>query len=223
MGAVFPLNAANWPWVGFIRSFFPALARNPLNFAVGTGFLIHPQVCLTAGHVIYDVVNYGGFVTSVDVTFPGPKTFTAREFRTTDQWINIDSRTNNPLSAFDIAALFFDPPGLTTVPVVAWGDGTNLSGVQITVVGFTGENYPAVPFYGASSFTTPSPYDATRIAYPIVTRGGMSGGPVYTLDAATNPTVRGVHTSLLVDGSGNGLRFNQNIINLINMWLGRGS
>jgi V8-like Glu-specific endopeptidase len=223
MGPVYPLTAANWPWVGFVRSFFPALARRPLNFAVGSGFLIHPQVFLTAGHVIYDTVHYGGMVNRVDVTFPGPQTFTARDFKTTDQWIETDSATNNPLSAFDIAALFFDPPGLTKIPVVAWADGTNLSGVEVTVVGFTGEHYPSVPFYGGSSFTTPSPYDASRISYPIATRGGMSGGPVYTLSASALPTVRGVHTSILVDGSGNGLRFNQNIVNLINFWLGRGS
>lgn len=161
-----------------------------------------------------------GAALSVDVTFAGQSPIRGATYRVTDQWMNQDAANNNPISAFDIAAIFFDQP-VAGRPSVPYDSGVNLAGAEITVVGFTGEHYPSVPFFGGSAFPIPSPYDAFRISYPLETLGGMSGGPVYTVDSANRATVRGVHTSLLVDGNGNALRFTDNILDLINFWLGR--
>ena len=57
MADVFRESPANWPWVGFVRSFFPNLANSQLPFAVGTAFLIDPSVALTAAHVVYDTFS----------------------------------------------------------------------------------------------------------------------------------------------------------------------
>ncbi len=221
MADVFRESPANWPWVGFVRSFFPNLANSQLPFAVGTAFLINPSVALTAAHVVYDTFSgYGGLAKSVDVTFPGQRTIGAAEFIPTDQWVSQDSASNNPLSRVDIAAIFFNPP-LTAVPFVDFGSGVGLT-QEVTVVGYTGDNYPQVPFFGGTSFPTTSPDDAFRIAYPLATLGGMSGGPVYSMDASNRATVRGVHTSLLDNGMGDGLRFTDGILDLINRtWLRR--
>src|SRR5208337_3136795 len=205
--------------VGFARSFFPNLAGRSLPFAVGSAFLINPAVALTASHVVYDTVNYGGQALQVDLTFPGQPTIRAAEFIPTNEWINQDSANNYAFSAFDIAAIFFNPP-LSGVPFVGFDSGVNLPG-EITVVGFTGDNYPTVPFYGGTCFPTASSFDAFRISYPLGTLDGMSGSPVYTVDSSNRPTVRGIHTSLPVPDSGNALRFTDGILNLINRtWLG---
>ncbi len=217
MSQVFPLSAASWPWVGFLRAFFPRLSGRALPFAVGTGSLIHPRVVLTAGHVVFDR-DYGGDPLSVDVTLPGVGTFPGVAVPT-DQWRDQDSQTKSPISAFDFAAIFLNSP-LTTVPIVPVGLGLDLLGTQLTVVGYTGQDYPNVPFYGASAFPMPSAQDAFRIAYPIDTLGGMSGGPVYSVDASNRPLLRGVHTSFF-DGHGDGLRITQNVLNLIHEWLGQ--
>jgi V8-like Glu-specific endopeptidase len=221
MADVVPLSPARWPFVGFVRSFFPNLANQHFPFAVGTAFLINPAVALTAAHVVYDTFSgYGGLARSVDITFPGQPTIGAAEFIPTNEWITQDSANNNPLSRVDIAAIFFNPP-LTSVPFVDFGSGVGLA-QEITVVGYTGNNYPRVPFFGGTSFPITSPDDAFRIAYPFATLGGMSGGPVYSLDASNRPTVRGIHTSLLDNGMGDGLRFTDGILELINKtWLKR--
>jgi V8-like Glu-specific endopeptidase len=216
MAQVYQLPASQWPWVGFVRSFFPALAGRQLPFAVGTGSLIQQRLVLTAGHVVFDR-EYGGAPLAVDVTLPGQGTFPGRAVPT-DQWRDQDSLAASPVSAFDFAAIFLDSPVTTTEPVGV-GLGEDLLRAQVTVVGYTGQNYPNVPFYGASAFPMPSPYDAFRIAYPIDTLDGMSGGPVYTLDAANRPTIRGVHTSFY-NGHGDALRVTPNVLNLINTWLG---
>ncbi len=217
MAQVYPLQATRWPWVGFVRSFFPLLSTRSLPFAVGTGSLIHPRVILTAGHVVFDRL-YGGAATSVDVTLPGIGTFPG-DAVPTDQWRDQDSATMSPISAFDFAAIFLRTP-VTATPPVSVALAAHLIGTQITVVGYTGVNYPNVPFYGASAFPIPSPYDAYRIAYPIATLDGMSGGPVYTVDASTHPTIRGIHTSLF-DGHGDALRITPNVLNLIAQWTSR--
>ena len=221
MANVVSLSPTQWPWVGFVRSFFPNLAGRPLPFAVGTAFLINPAVALTAAHVIYDTFSgYGGLARSVDVTFAGHPTVGAADFIPTNQWVSGDSANNNPLSRVDIAAIFFDPP-LSGVPFVNFGPGEEIA-QEITVVGFTGDNYPQVPFFGGTAFPVASPDNAFRVAYPLTTLGGMSGGPVYTVDEANRPTVRAIHTSLLDNGMGDGLRFTSSILDLINRtWLRR--
>ena len=217
-----PLNKTQWPYVGMVRSYFPGLNGQA---AGGTGTLINPRVILTAGHVVYDP-SRGGYPTMVQVELGGLQRFSVEStvFRTTRPWVDTDSKTMNPLSAFDVGAILLDNPIPTTeVPSasVAVTPGPNLGGLDLNVVGFPVRADLFGTLYGARSTPTLlSPaMDLYRIFYPIVTLAGMSGGPVYTRDAASGQILlRGVHTSIY-NGMGSGLRVTDGIANLIQSWV----
>lgn len=217
------LDKTQWPYVGLVRSYFPALNGQA---AGGTGTLINPRVILTAGHVVYDP-SRGGYPTLVQVELGGHQRFSVAStvFRTTQPWVDIDSKTMNPISAFDIGAILLDkaiPVAQVAPAAVAVTPGPNLGGLDLNVVGFPVRPDLFGNLYGARSQPTlefPS-LDLYRIFYPIATLAGMSGGPVYTRDESTGQILlRGVHTSLY-NGMGSGLRITEAIANLIQGWVG---
>jgi V8-like Glu-specific endopeptidase len=215
------LNKTLWPWVGFVRSFFPRMAG---SYTVGSGSLIDPHLILTAGHVVFDP-SRGGYPNAVDVAIGGQqrKVVPSSVFRTTVQWKETDSLTLNPVSAYDVGAILLaDPidPGLATPIQPPAGPAPDLSSTSLNVVGFPADSDKIGQLYGAQSFPTPTTLDAFRIFYPITTLGGMSGGPVYEVDSAGQIIIRGVHTSYNSDdGLGSALRMTDGIVSVINTWL----
>ncbi|MFQ5730920.1 MAG: trypsin-like serine peptidase [Planctomycetaceae bacterium] len=215
-----PVDARLWPYVCSLQMIFPQTA--PGHFAVGSGCLIGRRTVLTAGHNVYDCWR-GGKVLSVDVVFgdgdriPVP----AVEVDTTQQWIDT-SCDRDPLSPFDFGVVVLPDFDHETdpLPVVPADDG-DLSGVPLNVAG-----YPATPppphtlgtLFGARA---PAELDAAhpaRIFYAINTWDGMSGGPTYTFDSATQTrTVRGVHTSSV--GRGSALRITTDVTAVVDEWL----
>jgi V8-like Glu-specific endopeptidase len=216
------LDKTLWPYVGQIRCYFPNLNGQA---AGATGTLITPRLILTAGHVVYDP-SRGGYPTLARIELGGQQRTSVESavFRTTQPWVDTDSKTMNPISAFDIGAILLDTPIPATqiAPAsVAVTPGPNLSGLNLNVVGFPVEPALFGNLYGARSEPTLlSPaLDVYRIFYPISTLDGMSGGPVYTREGVNGKVVlRGVHTSLY-NGLGSGLRITQGIANLIESWV----
>jgi len=217
-----PLDKAQWPYVGLVRSYFPGLGGQA---AGATGTLINPRVILTAGHVVYDP-SRGGYPTVVNVELGGRQPFAVEStvFRTTRPWVDTDSKTMNPISAFDVGAILLDSPIPATDVAsvsVAVTPGPNLGGLELNVVGFPVRPDLFGTLYGARSTPTllAPALDLYRIFYPIVTLAGMSGGPVYTRDASSGRILlRGVHTSLY-NGMGSGLRITEGIAKLIQSWI----
>jgi V8-like Glu-specific endopeptidase len=215
------LQKTQWPYVGMIRSYFSSMGGQA---AGGTGTLIHPRVILTAGHVVYDP-RRGGYPTRIDVELGGTQRFNVSStvFRTTQAWIDTDSLSRNPISAYDLGGILLTAPidtsRVSPVPIGATG-GANLGGLQLNVVGFPVQANLYGSLYGAAAFpTAPFPqFEGFRLFYPIETLDGMSGGPAYTRDDSGQILLRGVHTSIY-NGSGSALRIYDGLAALIKSWV----
>jgi V8-like Glu-specific endopeptidase len=216
-----PLDKTQFPYVGMIRSFFPNRGGNADG---GTGTLIHPQVILTAGHVVYDAAG-GGYPTRADIELGDTQRIhvSSTVFRTTQAWQDTDSLTRNPISAYDLGAILLSEPIPTSqVPIVpfAANSGTSFGGLPINVVGYPVQSDIYGTLYGAAAFPT-APYpqlDGFRLFFPIDILGGMSGGPAYTRDASGQILLRGVVTSMY-NGSGSALRIYEGLAALIRSWI----
>jgi V8-like Glu-specific endopeptidase len=218
------------PYVAQVEIFFPRLGGRA---ALGSATLIHPRLLLTAGHVVYDP-SRGNYPDAVRVNLGGTTRVsrTSRTFYTTEQWVGSDSSTMNPTSAFDVGAILLDPSDhidTAEVPsaVPASVPGPDLAGLMLNVAGFPAEqplfDGPVTlgELYGSNSFpqVADPPIKSQRVLYLITTLGGMSGGPVYTIEPGGGITVRGVHTSTY-EGYGCGLWITDDILaNLIQPWL----
>jgi V8-like Glu-specific endopeptidase len=214
------VNARDYPFIGFVRAFFSS--AKPDVYAVGTGTLIGPRVVLTAGHVVFDR-QYGGYPWRIDVTLGGAQRFTTQgvQVRTTTQWVETDSYSNSPISAFDYGVIALANPvdnlvrpltSIETTPSeVLRTLSVNVAGYPITPASTLGSLYGAI--------TPLSSFNDFRLFYPVLTRSGMSGGPVFDVDSATSfATIRGVHTSI-VNGQGSGVRVTANVHAMIQQWL----
>jgi V8-like Glu-specific endopeptidase len=219
----------SWLWAGFVRAVFPNQPPN-IQYYAGTGCLIGPRVVLTAGHVVYDP-SKGGYATAVDVTFGGRTTPPTSAYLTTTQWQNTDSTSSlAALSAFDVAVILLPEAIDSAVPVVQFQTASDqmLAGMSLSLVGYPidppetlGRLYGAQspPLLGAALPDGLAGLTDSRLFYPIESREGLSGGPVYDVHPQTKIiTVRGVHSGE-VTGIGKGVRINDNIFRLLTQWL----
>jgi V8-like Glu-specific endopeptidase len=209
---------------------FPNICPLRLTFrkavAGGTGFLIKPQVLLTAAHNLFDPsANRGGQVQTIEVSFPGAniEPIAAMGFRYPPQWETTDSfLSTRGLSAVDYGVVFLPEP-VTTVPALQYGVSTDQAAqAPIAVAGFPIEKGVVVGLFGADADAeVPSANPglvATRIFYTVPTIGGMSGGPVWRL-ANNVPAVHGIHTSLGdISNLASALRITQTVEAWIRQW-----
>jgi V8-like Glu-specific endopeptidase len=213
----------SWPYVARASAFFQSVV------GYGTATLIHPRLLLTAGHVVYDR-GAGGYPRWIDLELGGANRVRRRvlpsTFRTTQQWQDEDSKIENPVSAFDVGAILLDPGDrIDPQTEASWVryDQTadeDLHRLQYNVVGYCGVSNCLGELYGGSSAAADPDASANgwRVFYDVRTVGGMSGGPVYTVEADNRVRVRGVHTSLY-KGFGSALRITPAIAGLLNGWL----
>jgi V8-like Glu-specific endopeptidase len=216
------LDKTQWPQVGLIRSYFPALNG---WYTVGTGTLINPRAILTAAHVIYDSdTDRGGRADKFEVFLGGGATVTAAgtNGRVLEEWVN--SGDQSPISAYDAGVILLDPTnvvnGVTPAAVLASLLGDFL-GHETNLVG-----YPLEPgLYGdlaggkGTSIDMGPPWNGYRVAYSIVSLEGMSGGPVYRTDEASKHiSIRAVNTSIY-NGTGNGLMIYPDLATRIGKWV----
>jgi V8-like Glu-specific endopeptidase len=230
-----PADATHFPFIGYVETSFPNPTAGPGGLEIGTGSLIAPRVILTAAHMVYDP-SQGGQAVSVDVTFGGPQGRKYQNLNRVDfpvEWRNPrDSLDTSLVSPVDIAVIILPQPidrFITPVPFQTASD-TMLTGMLLNVGG-----YPAFPPQGprgtlwgndfnilqdGSLPAGLTQYEGFRLFYPVRTLGGMSGGPVYNFDAASNTrTLRGVHTSFLDGVGGSALRIDEDIFQLIQHWV----
>lgn len=219
---LFKLNVASLPYVGAVKSTWPNGTQTG-----ATGTLIAPRVILTAAHVVHDRHRGVGdgpkdsFASVVDLTFGGTVSRQANKYFTTSQWVESYSGlpVTDPvrsLSPYDYAVIVLEKPIDTLVRPARPPETTPdafLASLSLQAVGYPA-GYQGIPFgqlWGGAS--VPSSVTDFRIGYPMTTLGGMSGGPVYDFDQASNQlTIRGIHTSApFADGFGNALRITSEV------------
>jgi len=217
------INPRIRPVVVDLRIEFPATVNSP-QYAQGTGILIHPKAILTAGHNIFDPTLGGQAVQILARMGSGNRSWmSASSCDTTQQWQSQDSSSSaRAFSGFDIGIVFLADSADANPSQIAFGALPDASLLNQTIFlnGYVGEDPP--PFIEANARL--SQVDTRRLYYPIRTKGGNSGGPVYLANPnASGTLVVGIHTSLVpettVNGCGSATRITTDISSLINSWL----
>jgi V8-like Glu-specific endopeptidase len=220
LGSPVLLDARLWPYVAFLKVYFPTLNG---SYVVATGVLVSPRVVLTAGDAMYDP-GRGGYPEKVEVTLGGANrvTLMSQTFRSHRQWVEVDSATMNPMSAFDVGCVLLPRQvGLESFAYamsveavttdVLKASLANVVGYAIKPVGTIGSLYGCQAFF--------SHVGDTRLSYPVKTLGGMAGGPIYLVDEVGRLTLVGIHTSTL-NGQGSAVRITKPLVDLIkNEWM----
>jgi V8-like Glu-specific endopeptidase len=235
LAGLVPAVASDFPFIAYIETSFPNPTRGPGGLEIGTGTLIAPRLILTAGHIVYDA-QQGGKAVSIDVRFGGSEALTFPRLTEVDfpvEWRQPRSSLDNSLvSPVDIGVIVLPEPidrFVRPVPFQTASD-TMLAGMSLNVGG-----YPAVPpqgargtlwgrnfglLQGASVLGDFARYESFRLFYPVATLGGMSGGPVYDFDPASQArTLRGIHTSFVDGFAASALRITEGIFQLIQQWV----
>jgi V8-like Glu-specific endopeptidase len=206
-----PISPSALPQVGLVRASFPS---TPGQLAISTGTLIHRRVILTAGHVVFDWSRGDGttgYPRRVTVTFGGTITVPANVFRVAAEWItstNSDPNSMDPLSPYDVGAILLDASvasQLASLPLakVAQTSMADLRNVGVAVTGYSAAALGSLYWGSSVAEDMGSPYNEYRVAYATNSLAGMSGGPVYTMDAVGTIYVRAVNTASYQPGGGN--------------------
>ncbi len=216
----------------------------------GTGFLVGPRHVLTVAHNLFDP-ELGGDSLGMMARFPGPApgqehTIAASDWIPTDQWKYGDA--NRPgdaysayrtLSAFDFGIVILDrePEGGAISHLIlglaeADDNDVALAGYPSGFVQLP--HFTFLHSYSATLLAPPHPGFEYRLFYEggfdnLLLMAGMSGGPVWKVDAAGVPTrgpegrpqVVGIQTSVqnFNDGLSSGLAITDGVIALVQRWL----
>jgi V8-like Glu-specific endopeptidase len=219
------LLRSRWPMVAMVNSYFPSLRGLAKPYAIGSATLINSNALLTAGHVVYDPCR-GGYADKFEISLgDGSPTIEVpgeANGRVHPWWKQ--EKKLDPLSAVDAGVILLDKPASPRFALQLQTTLNDFGSLPINVLGFPAD--PLVPAWqgwlaGArtQALNLGEPLNGFRIAYPVYTYDGMSGGPVLRVDEIGNGTfsMRGIHTSL-VDSMGNGLMLYEDLLDRINDW-----
>jgi V8-like Glu-specific endopeptidase len=227
-----PANPADFPFIAHLVMTFP-VAGGGIRRAVGSGSLISSRMILTAGHNIFDPLltnSQNGYAGNWIVTLGGAAgiQLAASNRVTTKQWIETDAFSGQrALSSFDFGVLVLPTPvtNIAPLPFDVMPTGT-MESTALSAAGYLASSFPQIHLVGNNCL--PSTVQDTRCFYPIATKPGMSGGPVYDAvtgaDGGKRRTIRAIHTSFFdrpgtVNDRGSGLRITGAMANLIRRWL----
>lgn len=228
--------ASRLPPVAYIETTFAGRdqAGNRVRTA-GTGTLIGPRIILTAGHVVFEPLHgdeqFGGRPLDIVVTLGSTRiTLKAVDWRTTNKWINVDSGlpagdVRRLLSNADVGLVVLQDAIDTQVAPLSHVETTpteTLNTATLNVAGYSNQlpdhSRSGTLFGGKTSGGGVVARAPSRVTYPLETLAGMSGGPVWTFDRASESrTLRGIHTSIL-NGAGNALRITSEVFKLVSKW-----
>lgn len=199
---------------------------------VGTGWFAGPRTIITAGHCVFDPVEFGGWASEISVT-PGRNGDatppfggrTSSRFSTTDRWLEAQDPD------FDYAAIHLDDDLGAELGHFGIGVLTDAE-LQNRMVNISG--YPFSPGEGKSQYFHANRIKAVtarRVFYDIDTLGGQSGAPVWAyLDGSDDPVVVGIH-AYGVGGvpaglnvvANSGPRILPEVLDVIREWIQRGA
>lgn len=203
---------------------------NGLPF-VGTGWFAGPRTVITAGHIVFDPVELGGWAREIMV-IPGRNgdakpplgEVSSATFSTTDRWHEVQDPD------FDYAAIHLGKNLGARAGHFGMGvlHDAELKNRLVNVSG-----YPITPGEGKSQYfhaNRVKAVTARRLFYDIDTVGGQSGSPVWAyLDGSDDPVVVGIHAygigapppGLLVVAN-SGPRILPEVMDVIRTWIQKG-
>lgn len=217
-------STESYPWntVGYLCNNYPSYR----NYR-GSGVIVTPYMVLTAGHMIYDWINEGGYASAVCFA-PGQRQLSpggavtrpygelvASSWQTNANYI--DALKTNPAVQFDYdyAAAFFNTSfagiGIGTYMPVVFNlapDAINLAGYPPSVQGETNSQGMW------HSYGNVTGVEDRIIYYDADTTGGNSGGPVWELVSGLRRIVA-VH----VVSTPGGCRLVSQNLSLIESWM----
>jgi len=161
---------------------------------IGTGWFIGPRTLLTAGHCVYSMSDFGGWIRAIEVT-PGRNgarmpygTHRATRFSSLDVWRESSD------ADFDIGCIHLDEP---VGEQVGYFKIASLSDAKLKDALLNISGYPADRGDGEQQYFHANRVlrtSARRIYYDIDTYGGQSGSPVWHQSAPdAEPVAVGVH------------------------------
>jgi glutamyl endopeptidase len=155
---------------------------------LGTGWLAHPRLVITAGHCVY--LQQQGWAASLTV-FPRrngseiPFTFEAAKLYSVDGWIQSAS------AECDYGGIILPPEASTSLGFFGYASypDDQLSGEMVNVVGYPGDKQDGTLWGSVRTLSSVLP---GTLLYQNDTYGGMSGSPVIRWDG-NDYSVVGIH------------------------------
>ena len=170
--------------------------EGPWGNFTGTGWFAGPRTVITAGHLVHDAAQMGGWATRITVT-PGRDqtdkpfgTLVSTAFSSTDKWVE----AQNP--DFDFAAIHLDAAdavdaGRGWFAIGAYADAELLEAL-VNISGYPLDRGSGTEQWWARNRI--KAVTARRIFYDVDTMGGQSGAPAYIVpQAGAAPVVVGIH------------------------------
>jgi V8-like Glu-specific endopeptidase len=181
---------------------------------IGTGFLVSPNVVMTAGHCIFNRdprIGPTGFVDSIRIS-PGQdgKSFPLGTFKSESMWVDEQwSVEGNTDYNYGVIILATPIPGASELSLASLSDN-DLKDLFINICGYPVEKGRGTMWMTSGYLDSVFP---GRITYPLVTGGGTSGGPVWS-NIDGNIKVVGIHHSTRT-----AVRITDSVVANINKWI----
>lgn len=166
----------------------------------GTGFLIGPDIILTAGHVVYDS-DRNGWCKKVEVYFPGNNAIIASYIYTNSGWMD-DSDTNLDWGVIEINTNIGYTLGWFGKTVVT----NSMVNSSVEVIGYPGDKAFGTMWGGTGIITSTT----NRIEHTADTYKGQSGSPILN----SSNQVLGVHRGGTAS-TGRGVKMTTNLYNYL--------